>query len=230
MPARLSAFAAAKAKAANQIASDTPSEKSVAGENAANRSQNGHAHDTNYLPTLLSSFPLTKAQELDDASSDDAQDAANYSDEDGNYSRAYHTAPFKSGQPCKLSTLAADKFSTISDEPDRLTLKLEPEETATFIGEYDLEVRSGIIMVYGAVLRAGPKPHRIFAPTTHALPVIVAKGGVAEIVVISTNRSMHGLSKVSPLWTKLWHQPSRELQDSSAQIRSFALVCAVIHI
>lgn len=183
--------------------------------------------DPSYLPTLLSSFPLTNAQQLDGTSSDDEEAAAHYSDEEGNYTRAFNPAArFKASQPSKLSSLATEQYSVISDHPDRLTLKLEPDEVATFIGEYDLLVISGIVMIYGAILRPSPKKYRVYAPTTHALPTVTAKGGVAEVAIISTKRSMDGLSTISPLWTRLWHaQLPKDAQQDAVPPRSFALVC-----
>jgi polynucleotide 5'-hydroxyl-kinase GRC3/NOL9 len=223
--ARLSAFAAARAKAAtSQIASDESSETGVttppivAGGSTTNGSGNPQ------LSTLLSSFPLTKAQELDShVSSDDEQDDTDF---EGNYSRNYNrTSSYKADQPCKLSNLPPDAQCVISDTPEMLTLKLEAGETATFIGEYDLRVNSGYVMVYGAVLRSGPKKNRVYAPTTHALPVVTARGGPAEIDVISTARSLGILSKISPLWTKLWYaQSPKDTQHVEPESRSFALL------
>jgi polynucleotide 5'-hydroxyl-kinase GRC3/NOL9 len=222
----LSAFAAARAKAAGQSTTDNPSESSVAAaETAAGSDTPNGPTDSPQLSTLLSSFPLTKSQELDALSSDDGEDAANYSDDGRDYSRAYNTAPFKAGQPCKLSTLATEQYSVTADTPDVLSLKLDDAETATFVGEYDLRVKTGIVMIYGAVLRASSQKHRVYAPTTHALPTVMAKGGVAEVDIISVSRSMDILTKVSPLWTKLWNAPAAKgAHQPEIEPRSFALL------
>ncbi|THY11941.1 hypothetical protein D6D00_10542 [Aureobasidium pullulans] len=227
---RLSAFAAAKAKAAGQIAPDSPSEASIeAAANVAgvNRSNGHNGVETPQLSTLLSSFPLSKSQELDKhVSSDDEEDATDFEQEEGNnYSSAYNTTSYKSDQPVKLSNLPPDSQCVIKDTPEILSLKLEAGETATFVGEYDLRVKSGYIMIYGAVLRAGPTTHRVYAPSTHALPVVTAKGGVAEVDIISTTRSLDVLSKISPLWTKLWYaQAQKDAQQTDTEPRSFALL------
>lgn len=106
-------------------------------------------------------------------------------------------------------------------------LKLKADETATFVGEYDLEVISGIVVVYGAAIRAGDKPHRIFAPSTHALPVLTAKGGAAEIAIISTGLSMVGMNRLSPLWGRIWNARDTREGDADGETgngRSFMLV------
>lgn len=226
-PARLSAFAAAKAKAAaNQTPSDQPSKVSVIAAGDVSRvpgTNGGAAAENTQLSTLLSSFPLTKTQELDShASSDDEQDDSDF---DGSYSRPSNGHAYKTDQPCKLSNLPPDSQCVISDTPEMLSLRLGDGETATFVGEYDLRVQSGYVMIYGAVLRSGPTKHRVYAPTTHALPVIIARGGPAEVDIISVTRSLGPLSKVSPLWTKLWHaQTPKDTHQAEPETRSFALL------
>ncbi|KAG9593859.1 hypothetical protein KCU77_g5312, partial [Aureobasidium melanogenum] len=226
-PARLSAFAAAKAKAAaNQIVSDKTIETEPTP--ADNLTEAPHTNgdvgsEDSQLSTLLSSFPLAKAHELDShASSDNDQDAIDF---DGNYARAYNGTSYRAEQPCKLSNLPTDDQCVISDTPDMLSLRLQAGETATFVGEYDLRVNSGYIMIYGAVLRSGPKKHRVYAPTSHALPTVTAKGGPAQVDIISTIPLLGPLSKVSPLWTKLWHaQTSKDAKQTEDDSRSFALL------
>lgn len=222
--ARLSAFAAAKAKAAaSQIAPDETTDASLTTPPVVAGGPHSNGVDKSQLSTLLSSFPLTKAQELDShASSDDEQDDSDF---EANFPRAYNGTAYKTDQPCKLSNLPPDAQCVISDTPEMLSLKLEAGETATFIGEYDLRVNSGYVMVYGAVLRSGPKKNRVYAPTTHALPVVTARGGPAEIDIISTPRSLGILSRVSPLWTKLWYaQNPKDTQHTEFESRSFALL------
>ncbi|KAI5207219.1 hypothetical protein E4T38_03409 [Aureobasidium subglaciale] len=228
--ARLSAFAAAKAKAAIQIAPDEPSEASVVAAAEAvgiprrNGGNYGAVTGSPQLSTLLSSFPLSKSQELDEhASSDDEEDDTDF---EANYHHAYNsTSSYKTDQPCKLSNLPPDEQCILADTSKMLSLKLEAGETATFVGEYDLRVNSGYVMIYGAILRSGSKTHRVYAPSTHALPVVTAKGGPAEIDIISTTPSLGPLSKVSPLWTKLWHaQTPKETQQPDAETKSFALL------
>ncbi|KAG9568634.1 hypothetical protein KCU71_g467, partial [Aureobasidium melanogenum] len=224
---RLSAFAAAKAKAAeNQIVSDKPIETNPTpayNSTEAPRTNGSVEPEDPQLSTLLSSFPLAKAHELDShASSDDDDNAIDF---DGNYARAYNGKSYKANQPCKLSDLPADDQCVISDTPDMLSLRLQAEETATFVGEYDLRVNSGYVMIYGAVLRSDSKTHRVYAPTTHALPTIIAKGGPAEVDIISTVPSLGPLSNVSPLWTKLWNaQTPKDTKQSENDSRSFALL------
>ncbi|KAL1303201.1 hypothetical protein AAFC00_006621 [Neodothiora populina] len=207
---RLSAFAAAKARAAQSDTEIKPLDE-LKPSNSIPTSQNDRS-DAAALPTLLSSFPLSSAHEA--ASGDDDGTGIGYSSDDQLWTGSSAQRSYKAAQPQRLSSFRSRKMAVLSESPDRLVLKLKADETATFIGEYDLQVISGIVMLSGAALRAGDRTYRVFAPGTHALLTVIAKGGAAEIAVISTTTSMAGLSKVSPLWGKLWN--AQDFKDSVA--------------
>jgi len=112
----------------------------------------------------------------------------------------------------------SDKAVTI--QPDHITIQLQPDEVVVLLGLYDLELRKGTVVVNGALLRPGSELSRIYAPSTHSLPTIVAKSGAAEIVVHSvSNPALQKLAQLSPLWSKMWHEEIGQ----SAQ-RSFCLL------
>lgn len=223
--ARLSAFAAAKARAAQANAEPSYSDdaKTAIADRTARNTVTG---DRNALPALLSSFPLSSAHEA--ASEEDNNgNGPGYSSDDQIWTESSNARSWKSSQPRELSKFRPSKKNILSDSPNRLVLKLKADETATFVGEYDLEVISGIVVVYGAAIRAGDKPHRIFAPSTHALPVLTAKGGAAEIAIISTGLSMVGMNRLSPLWGRIWNaRDTREgdVDGETGNGRSFMLV------
>lgn len=225
MIARLSAFAAAKARAA-QLQSASSSGDDTKPDVLVSRTRNDAANDPTKLTTLLSSFPLSSAQEAASEEDDDGN-GAGYSSDDQLWTERSSTRSYRASQPRQLSTFRPNKSNVLSDSPDRLVLKLKADETATFVGEYDIQVVTGIIMVYGAAFRAGDVPHRVFAPSTHALPPITAKGGAAEIAIISTGVSMQGLSKLSPLWGRIWNARDPKegnVDEDNVKGRSFMLV------
>ena len=185
------------------------------------------------LPTLLSSFPLSSLHDNDTSNDDiedddDDDDGAGYSSDDQIWieqpvSNSYRPAQ----QPRDLCSFRPSKKTVLKDTPNQLVLKLKADETVTLIGEYDLEVLTGIIIVYGAAIRAGDGPNRVFAPSTHALPPITAKGGAAEISLTSVKLSMGCLSQLSPLYNRIWTGQNPKEGDANGQSsagRSFTLV------
>jgi len=225
--ARLSAIAVAKARAA-----EAQQEALSLSEKAKLDSETqipGHVpqDDTSALTTLLSSFPLSYAHEA--VSDDDDDNAGAYSSDEQVWTEKPLSRSYRpSYQSKELSSFQPTKNNVISHTPARLVLKLKADETVTFIGEYDLEVTAGIVVIYGAAIRTGDKPQRILAPSTHALPTIMAKGGAAEIAIISTGLPMVGLSRLSPVWGRLWNaRDNREAgpEGESTADRSFMFVC-----
>lgn len=166
-----------------------------------------------------------------ETASEGDDNGAGYSSDEQLWTETTTSKSYKpAAQPQELSSFRPSKKTVLSDKPDRLVLKLKADETATFIGEYDLEVITGIVVVYGAAIRANDQQRRVFAPSTHALPTITAKGGAAEIAIISTGLSMIGLNKLSPLWGRIWNaRDFKELNpdDESNIGRSFMLVSDV---
>ncbi|KAK8254603.1 hypothetical protein HDK77DRAFT_488236 [Phyllosticta capitalensis] len=88
-----------------------------------------------------------------------------------------------------------------------MTARLAPNETLAIVGIYDILIKRGVVTLYGAILRAGPQAasYRVFAPATHALPVIecLSPDG-AEVELKSVNSQLPSLEKLSPLHGRLW--------------------------
>ena len=105
-------------------------------------------------------------------------------------------------------------------------------QSLTLIGQYDIWVRKGVISLFGAVLPASSKLYRVYAPATHALPVLksVANpygryGEPAEIRIISCKSRIRMLEDLSPEFGRLWNEPVDERRSKGPALRpSYALV------
>ncbi|KAF2144519.1 uncharacterized protein K452DRAFT_306341 [Aplosporella prunicola CBS 121167] len=86
-----------------------------------------------------------------------------------------------------------------------MTARLESGQTIAILGQYDLVVTKGVVMLYGAILRAGPQTRRILAPASHALPVIrcLSPDG-SEVQLKSVRLELGSLENLSPLYGRLW--------------------------
>ena len=85
-----------------------------------------------------------------------------------------------------------------------MEFSLESNETATLIGEYDILVSSGIITIYGTILRPNSGEQRVYAPSVQALPQIQARQDNTKIRVSSVTSSLRKLDKLSPLFRNMW--------------------------
>lgn len=110
-----------------------------------------------------------------------------------------------------LSTLASSLAlatygsSSLQKEGARSSIiKLGQGESALPVGEYDLEVLEGVATVYGLVLRPESGAHRIYAPSTHALPKVTARRRGTTIRLSHVILSLSGLEKLSPLFRNIW--------------------------
>ena len=75
------------------------------------------------------------------------------------------------------------------------------------IGQYDIWVKRGVVSLMGAKLHASPKVYRVYAPSTHSLPVIKCVTGVsakAEVEIQSVHSGIHQLKDLSPLYQRIW--------------------------
>ena len=60
----------------------------------------------------------------------------------------------------------------------------------------------------GAKLHPSPRVYRVYAPSTHSLPVIKCVAGVegeAEIEIKSCHSGIYGLRDLSPLYQRIWN-------------------------
>lgn len=60
----------------------------------------------------------------------------------------------------------------------------------------------------GAKLHPSPRLYRVYAPSTHSLPVIKCVAGVdgdAEVEVKSCHSGLYRLKNLSPLYQRIWN-------------------------
>ncbi|PNS17251.1 Polynucleotide 5'-hydroxyl-kinase grc3 [Sphaceloma murrayae] len=101
--------------------------------------------------------------------------------------------------------LANYRRSALETHHDRAVLKLEAGEWLAATGIYDLLVREGAVSIYGAYLPASSERHRVFAPLSHALPVIKARRE-SVVEILSVECELSSLVRLSPLWNRIWKQ------------------------
>ena len=86
----------------------------------------------------------------------------------------------------------------------------------------------------GAKLHPSPQAYRVYAPSTHSLPVIKCVSGVdgeAEVELKSCNSGISRLRDVSPLYQKIWNGQNTAADKitlkgvSKYSRRSFSVVC-----
>ncbi|WEW60507.1 Polynucleotide 5'-hydroxyl-kinase grc3 [Emydomyces testavorans] len=90
---------------------------------------------------------------------------------------------------------------------DAICIRLKERTTITIVGQYDLWVKRGVISIFGAKLSPTPQLYRVYAPSTHSIPVIKTIAGVngyAEIEIKSCHNGLPRLRWVSDLYRRIW--------------------------
>lgn len=108
----------------------------------------------------------------------------------------------------QFSTISLEKHKIIRNDDHSLEFCMQENETATFIGEYELSVTSGIITIYGTVLRSNSAPARVCASSVSALPHIHARQNDTVVRVISASSGLRKLGNLSPLFRNIWNATS----------------------
>ncbi|KAL8789074.1 MAG: hypothetical protein Q9213_001337 [Squamulea squamosa] len=103
---------------------------------------------------------------------------------------------------------------------DAVTIRLD-DNTLTLIGQYELWVRKGAVSLLGAVLHPSSAVYRVFAPSTHSLPVIRSVRnpyGPAdqpiEVTITSLRCGIRSLKQVSPMFDRIWNK-AIEVSDTN---------------
>lgn len=118
-------------------------------------------------------------------------------------------------QTARLSSFR--KGGILQDSEEGLKINLNATESITIIGEYSIEVTKGIVTVYGAAINPSAGVQRVFAPSTHAVPEIIARKDDTTIFVRSVKASFAKLENLSPLFRNIWAKNTK-------QDRSFVLL------
>ncbi|KXT03811.1 hypothetical protein AC578_711 [Pseudocercospora eumusae] len=127
-------------------------------------------------------------------------------------------APVPPRPAIPLSTFKRGRGNVLEDDQERLKLRLKADETVILVGEYDLEVSQGLVIMYGAMLHPGLGSQKVYAPSTSALPAITAKRDGAVIGISSCgNRGLFQIERLSPLFRNIFAR-------DEAKGRSFVLL------
>lgn len=111
---------------------------------------------------------------------------------------------------------------------------LTVSQNLALVGQYDLWVKRGVVSLMGAKLHPSPKIYRVYAPSTHSLPVIKCVSGMdgaAEVEIKSCKSGLSQLRDVSPLYQKIWNGQNTSADKLSLKTapkdsrRSFSVVC-----
>ncbi|KAF2835870.1 hypothetical protein M501DRAFT_1019473 [Patellaria atrata CBS 101060] len=91
-------------------------------------------------------------------------------------------------------------------------IRINPHQTLAIIGAYDLTVLEGTIVICGAVIGPGTK-HRVYAPSTHALPkiTVLSRQHDAKLQIDRIHNTLKDLRVISPLFAHIWARPSHDL-------------------
>jgi len=208
----VSAFAAARAAASKSATADLATQLEYSEDDKLRQDAESLVQSLN-LPGVANDGYVT-AGTITEA--DDEADLA-YSSEEEIIEQA--DALIELHQKRQLSNF---RRGSVVSNPDHISIELDIDESAVVLGIYDLELKSGTVVVNGALLRPSEDRHRIFAPATHALPRIEAKSGAAEIIIHSVSEHpLQRLETLSPLWSKTWHdEPGQETSRSFCLLRS----------
>jgi hypothetical protein len=106
-------------------------------------------------------------------------------------------------------------------------------QSMVLIGHYDLWVKRGVVSLMGAKLHPSPRVYRVYAPSTHSLPVIKCVSGVdgaAEVEFKSCHSGIYRLRDLSHLYQRIWNganTPADKLslkQQEQSTRRTFSVV------
>jgi len=107
-----------------------------------------------------------------------------------------------------------DSQSRMSCTDSSMHIELLPGETIALIGSYDILVSFGAVILYGATLVASTKLHRVYAPASHALPVIEGSpAGKAKIEILVVKNDLKSMARLSPLFKRLWNKDKDVRED-----------------
>ncbi|KAE8390213.1 hypothetical protein BDV23DRAFT_193945 [Aspergillus alliaceus] len=111
-------------------------------------------------------------------------------------------------QEFPLSKTRLNKSNIVHSDEDTLCVRIKEKMSLVLLGHYDLWVKRGVVSVMGAKLHPSPRLYRVYAPSTHSLPVIKCVSGVdgaAEIEVKSCHSGIYRLRDLSPLYRRIWN-------------------------
>ncbi|KAJ5693043.1 hypothetical protein N7462_002466 [Penicillium macrosclerotiorum] len=106
-----------------------------------------------------------------------------------------------------LSKMRLNKNSIVYADEKTLCVRIKEKTNLTLLGLYEIWVKRGIVSLMGAKLHPSARAYRVYAPSTHSLPVIKCVSGVdgeAEVELKSCNSGLSRLRDISPLYQRIW--------------------------
>ncbi|PYH97032.1 polynucleotide 5'-hydroxyl-kinase grc3 [Aspergillus ellipticus CBS 707.79] len=111
-------------------------------------------------------------------------------------------------QDFPLSKTRLNKSSIVYSDEHRLCVRIREKMSLVMLGHYDVWVKRGVISLMGAKLHPSSRVYRVYAPSTHSLPVIKCIAGVngeAEVEFKSCHSGIYRLKDLSPLYQRIWN-------------------------
>ncbi|KAI5462307.1 hypothetical protein BGZ63DRAFT_354734 [Mariannaea sp. PMI_226] len=103
--------------------------------------------------------------------------------------------------------------------------RFEESERFMILGSYGIRVVRGEVTVAGAHLRPSDTIHWIHAPSCHAIPVLrSAENSGIELHPDPNSRGLRQLGRLSPLFRKMWNQPTDEAEKKNAKEATFQIL------
>ncbi|KAJ5773608.1 hypothetical protein N7457_008504 [Penicillium paradoxum] len=169
-------------------------------------------------PEVEDNLERTENEELENAEVEDEMNeddvASVVGDADGYESPAETPAEL---QNFPLSKARLNKDNIIYSDESTLCIRIKERtlfsmeltlmQNLALLGHYDLWVKRGVVSLMGAKLHPSSQLHRVYAPSTHSLPVIKCVAGIdgdAEIEIKSCNSGIARLRDLSPLYQRIW--------------------------
>lgn len=136
--------------------------------------------------------------------------------------------PVQSDDPASKTLQPDLKSILVWDETyQTLDINLQPGNSVSVVGEYDLWVKKGSIRLLGATIHASSDSFRVQSPTTHSIPSIEALSnpfGPAsqeiDIRLSSCSSGLRRLRQCDPRFSRIWH--NREYNAASFEVVSRA--------
>ncbi|KAL2816805.1 hypothetical protein BDW59DRAFT_136434 [Aspergillus cavernicola] len=107
-----------------------------------------------------------------------------------------------------LSKIRLNKSNIVYNDEHTLCVRIREKMSIVLIGHYDLWVKRGVVSLMGAKLHPSPRTYRVYAPSTHSLPVIKCVSGVdgaAEVEFKSCRSGISRLRDLSPFYQRVWN-------------------------
>ncbi|EFQ97515.1 grc3 [Nannizzia gypsea CBS 118893] len=142
-------------------------------------------------------------------------------------------APEPAADNFLLSKSQFTRDNIIYGREDAVCIRLPIGETLAVIGRYDIWVKRGVVSVMGAKLYPCDRLYRVYAPSTHSLPIIKSVSGIngfSEFELISVEDGLSELSRISNLYRRIWNGSAeistRSLFTLSKENASFSLLAS----